>query len=393
MAAMFEELFKASLGSEPNEWTKDTLSGLGTCKGVLLFVDPAGHPIQLLQAANLRRTAQAKLLEGEPTDGPSRKTDISELTARIYYSCCYNNFQSQITYVRLAHTVFQKKAADWLQLPKPAFAAIDTNAKLPYFYVSTNPQISDQRYVYGLFANRKAAGIFCDSLNMVFGLCRNPSLLGSGNETSCPYLQMKTCPGPCVGRLTIQTYHGFVEEAVEAANGDLDTPLADRKNRMQAAAKAMNYERAKLLKDQIDTLSKLKTRDFDWTTNLSDLSVLHIDTANKVKIAGRRKHVQLYTAWKVTSEKIICLGDYDLSKKDSFENLPAMYQTAQVPVFYTNNQYEHLATLALFLFRSHRQGLWMNVTDGLPETKTLQQAIIDTFQIEQDDSAESNDAS
>ena len=60
---MDEELFDHSLHRESNEWTKDTLSGLGACKGVLLFTHADGQPIQLLQAASIRRTAQAKLLE------------------------------------------------------------------------------------------------------------------------------------------------------------------------------------------------------------------------------------------------------------------------------------------------------------------------------------------
>lgn len=385
MAPIVEELFEASLCSDGTTWTKDTLSGLPACKGVLLFTDGAGHPIQLIQAASLRRTAQAKLLEGEPSDSPTRKTDISDLTAGIYYTCCYNNFQSHITYTRLAHAIFRDKSSDWLQLPKPVFAAIDTETALPYFRISTNPKPDKKRHVFGLFPNRKSAGVFCDSLNTVFSLCRNRSLLGSGNESSCPYLQMGSCPGPCVGTLSMTTYHGFVEEAINAANGNLDDLLAERTARMQAAAAAMNYERAKLLKDQIDALSKLKGRDFDWTENMEHFSVLHIDTAGKIKVEGQRKHVQYYTAWKASAENMICLGDFDLRQPEAVESLFDMYQKTKTPVFYANSQYEHLSTLSLFLFRSHRQGLWLNVTKGLPDTQTLQQTLLEILGIERPD--------
>ncbi len=378
MKPMDEELFENSLCIESSEWTKDTLMGLPVCKGVLLFTNADGRPIQLLQAASLRRTAQAKLLGSEEeSDTPSRKTDISELTARIYYTCCYNNFQSQITYIRLAHAVFGKQAADWIQLPSPVFSVLDTNTKLPYFTVSSNPKTSETRNVFGLFPNRKAAALFCETLNTVFGLCRNPSLVGTGNEPSCPYLQMQTCPGPCVGKLAMETYRAFIEEALAVAGGDIDTALEERKQQMQTAAKSMHYERAKTLKDQIDALEKLKWSTFKWTTRLEQLAVLHIDKADKIKVEGQRKLVQQYAVWKITANGVFALGQCSLDNSESLEALLREKWDTQNSESYAANSYEHLATLSLFLFRNNVQGFW----GGLPDATALYEQLAKTFQI------------
>ncbi len=99
----YEALFQASLCIENDEWTKDTLAALPTCRGVLLFADTSGQPIQLLQAANCRRTAQARLLRDLSETGLKKKADVSDLTTVIYYICCYNHFLNQVTYTQLAH--------------------------------------------------------------------------------------------------------------------------------------------------------------------------------------------------------------------------------------------------------------------------------------------------
>lgn len=362
-----EELFQNSLCIDSHEWTKNTLSGIAASKGVLLFTNAEGRPIQLLQAASLRRTAQAKLLGHgvEESTAPSRRTDISELTARIYWTCCYNNFDSQMTYIRLAHEVFQENANDWIQLPRPAFSVIEMNATLPYFYVSSNPKTSDTRNAFGLFARRKTAGQFCETLNTVFGLCRNPALVGTGNETSCPYLQMQTCPGPCVGKLKMETYHQFVADALAVANGDIDTALAEKTGQMKTAAQSMHYERAKRLKDQIGALENLKSPAFRWTTHLEKLAVLHIDRANKIKVKGQRKHVQQYAAWKVTAKDVYALGQCSTDDQKAFNTFLKDNWNTDTCTPYAANQSEHLGALALFLFRNNRQGFWEDCSNGL----------------------------
>ena len=382
MTPIDEELFEASLCIESNEWTKDTLSSLPACKGVFLFANDLGQPIQLLQAASLRRTAQAKLLGSEDeSDTPSRKTDISELAKRLYYTCCYNNFQSQLIYTRLAHAVFKSKANDWIQLPSPAFAVLDRTMKLPYFAVSSNPKITPTRNAFGLFPSRKAAGQFCEILNTVFCLCRNPVLVGTGNEMSCPYLQMQTCPGPCVGKLKMETYQAFVGDALATACGQVDMAIQEKTGQMKTAAQSMHYERAKILKDQVDALKTLKGPVFQWTTPLDALAVLHIDKADKIKVEGQRKLVQQYAVWKITSEASHYLGQCPLDNVETIDAFLKENWAIAEAVPYASNQYEHLATLSLFLFRNNVQGFWENRSSGLPDTRAIFEKLTKQFQL------------
>ncbi len=361
----YEELFEASLCRQSDKWTKDTLSGLPTCKGVFLFADISGRPIQLLQSANLRRTVQAKLLHEEPTTS-SRKTDLSFLTARIFYITCYNYFQLQLTYIRSAHAVFQKSANNWIQLPKPSFAAIETDAYLPFLHVSENPKTHPNRKVFGLFPTRKAAAAFCETLNTIFGLCRNPSLLKSGKEASCPYLQMETCPGPCLQKKERGAYLKAVEQACLTAAGNIQSTIENLHREMIQTAQLMQFERAALLKKHSQNLEKLTRNDFRWVRDLQDLCILCMDFDTKRKVAGKNKKYQLYKAWKITATSVHELGIFVPRTPEQTASFLTHTWTQGETVVYAENTTEHLATLSLFLFRSEPPGLWLAAGQSPP---------------------------
>ena len=375
----YEELFEASLCREPDKWTKNTLSGLPTCKGVFLFADVSGQPIQLLQSANLRRTIQAKLLHEEPT-ALNRKTDISQLAAKIFYTCCYNYFQLQLTYIQFAHAVFHKSANNWIQLPRPSFAAIDTDAYLPFFYVSENPQTHVNRKVFGLFTTRKAAAEFCETLNTVFGLCRNPSLLKSGKENSCPYLQMETCPGPCLQDKEREPYLNAVEQACLTAAGKIQSEIQNLHREMIQAANSMRFEQAALLKKHSHSLENLTRNDFRWVQNLQDLCILYVDLDAKRKIAGKNKKRQRYKACKITAESVQELGIFVPRTASQTASFLAHTWDQGQKVVSAKNTAEHLATLSLFLFRSNTPGLWL-AADQTPPAKVFEE-LSETFKLD-----------
>lgn len=370
MRAFDKALFEASLCIESGEWSKETLSKLPACKAVLLLSDARDRPIQLLQAANLRRTAQARLIR-DRADTAHRKADISELAKRLFYTRCRNNFESQLTYILTAHAVFQETADDWIHLPKLSLAVIDTDACLPFFHISENPQPNGARRVFGLFPARKAAARFCTILNTVFGLCQNPVLLNTGKEATCPYLQMETCPGPCLDSGLRATYADMVRAACAAAAGQIDQTLGLLQEKMNRASQSMRFERAAVFKKQMEQLKQLTGHEFRWVQDLQDLRILHIDIGAKRKIAGKNKKQQLYQAWKLTANDVYSLGTFvPKTPQQVMSFLHRSWHRGQKIVFIPNT-HEHLAALSLFLFRSNPSGLWLNCSRDIPQNSIV----------------------
>jgi hypothetical protein len=364
MNALYEEQFDSSVVLKQNNWTQDALAGLPTCKGVLLLADPSGKPIQLLEAANCRRTAQAKLLH-EDTDPATRKTDVSDLTTVIYYTCCYNHFLSRITYTQLARAVFGKDAANWIQLPKISLAAIEMNAFLPYFYITDAQTEHHDPKRFGLFPSRKAAADFCEILNTVFVLCRNPALLKTGKEPSCPYLQMQTCPGPCLNETLRAGYAEAVHQAAQTAAGTIEIPQQQLQQQMQQASKRMEFEQAQRCKKKLDLLEKLTRPDFQYVHPLEDLCFLHIDTGPKVSIEGQKRKPQQLMWFKVTSQGAFHLGDFVPDMENSIAEFLETRWTKNLTPLPLKDRKERLSVLSLQLFKNNPSGIWIDCANGL----------------------------
>ncbi len=359
----YEELFDSSLALKQNEWTQDALLEIPTSKGVLLFVDSDHHPIQLLQAANLRRTARTKLFRQD--ESVSKKTNISELTNKISWLCCYNDFMTQTTYVRIAHVYFGKRSDNWIHLPRPCFSVIETDSYLPYFDASNNPAMSEKRIVCGPFPGRKAAAEFSKTLNSVFCLCQNPTLLKTGTESSCPYLQMLKCPKPCLDPAQKASYLNRCDKATESANGHIEFSLSALGQQMDKAANAMDFEKANELKKQIDQLKNLRKPDYRWVHNLKNLSVLHVDRTFKKPVKGQRRRIQQYQWFKIDSEAIYDLGDFSPTSRQDIDRFLEQNWTTGSTIPFPGDRREHLANLAFFLFRSKSSGLWLDCSDGI----------------------------
>lgn len=364
MSILFEEFFDSSIPCLQYQWTKDTLSDLPTCRGVLLFTNACGKPIQLLQAAGLRRTAQAKLLR-ETSEPASRKADVSDVTTAIYYTCCYNSYLSQITYTHLAHAIFANQAGNWIQLPNVSLAAIDPDSFLPFYYVSDANAEQKMQTRFGLFPTRKAALEFCEILNTVFTLCHNSRLLKSGKEQSCTYLQMQTCPGPCLNADLRQSYADAVKLSLQVTFGNVELVEQQFRQQMHQASEQMAFEQAQQCKKKLDLLKKLARPDFGHVHPLENLCFLHIDTGPKVKIEGSNRKIQQLMWFKITAEQSYHLGNCTPETEDEikcFLETNWSKDDAPLPV---QSPAEHLRILSLYLFRSNRPGIWIDCTNGI----------------------------
>ena len=235
------------------------------------------------------------------------------------------------------------------------------------------PKKDEGPKVFGLFSNRKTAALFCEILNTVFVLCRNPSLLNTGKEPSCPYLQMETCPGPCLDVTIREKYSNAVQEACDVASGEIRPTIESLHEQMSQAAQSMQFERAASLKKNIESLKKLTPYDFRWVRNLEDLCILHIDLDIKRKIAGKNKKRPLYKTYKITAKNVYELGTFvPKSPKQIMSFLNHTWNCGQ-EVSYTFKPKEHLATLSLFLFRSNQSGLWLDCTEAISKDSLFKQ--------------------
>ena len=358
---MDEGLFDGCLGIDPTlpqEELHSCLVKLPACKGVILFADGQREPIQLLIAADIRRTARARLCSGN-TEETSRRPDILTICGHIFYCRSYNDFKAALTYYRIAKKLWPGDYEDIVSLGKNVFVKIDTAAKWPCFNITSSVSKSQTEKIFGPFESRKSAAEFIKILEDVFCLCQRHELIDNPSKAaSCPYLQMEKCPGPCVGNITRDEYLELVSQAVKAAEGKQKQIQARLSEQMAALAGNMEFERASLIKHQIDKLDKLNKSSYEWTREISELKILHIDLSAKIAVKGKRKKVQSFSAFLYKNGEILEFGPFFEENSAEFYELISAESAPDHVTVDNKTQQEHLSLISSFLYRANRPGIW-----------------------------------
>lgn len=118
---------------------------------------------------------------------------------------------------------------------------------------------------FGPFAHAGALRQTISWMNREFGLrsCR-PMEPGERDYQHCSNDIIKNCTAPCIGKISREDYLARVEQACEFLHGHARDMIGAIEEEMQAAAEALDFERAAELRDMIENLRKTlrPTRQF-----------------------------------------------------------------------------------------------------------------------------------
>jgi excinuclease ABC subunit C len=112
---------------------------------------------------------------------------------------------------------------------------------------------------YGPFASAGAVNRTLNQLQKVF-LLRNCSDATLESRTRpCLLYQIKRCSAPCVGHISPEAYAGLVSDAERFLQGKTTRVQGELAREMEAAAEAMEFERAAALRDRIRALTQVQS--------------------------------------------------------------------------------------------------------------------------------------
>jgi len=380
-----EELFENSLQIDTHTQTSEALTGnkgLPTAKGVLLFADSSDVPIQLLIAANLRRTAIARLFS--QTDEPvSKRTDIAAITRKIYYTSCFNDFKSLLTYYYISRDIYPNSYKETLRLGRVSYVKIDMSAKWPCFVREERSFLRPNEKKFGPFPTRRSAAEFIKILQNAFLLCQRPRLINSRQKAaSCPYLQMSCCPSPCVGNISKEEYVEQINAAISAAGSNTQKQAGILKTRMTELSQKMEFQEAQEVKKQLQQLEKLNDRSYIWTHDLSEWGVLHIDRSAKVKLEGKRKKEQTYSAFFIRNGNICQMDPFTLDSVRQFHDRLLGMSSGSIKNEDIDSNNELMSLAAFSLYRSKPAGVWIDCSSGhIPSADQIVKAICERFDV------------
>lgn len=142
----------------------------------------------------------------------------------------------------------------------------------PYIYLTDHSDFP--RLTFHRGAKRKtgryfgpfpSAGAVRESLNILqklFRLRHCDDAFFRNRSRPCLQYQIKRCSGPCVGLIDEREYREDVDLAVMFLEGRSQAVLDIYKGHMQAAAEALDFERAARYRDQIDRLRRVQEQQY-----------------------------------------------------------------------------------------------------------------------------------
>ncbi len=248
----------------------EDLSLLPGTPAVLLFVDEAGRPVQLLTTQQLKRIVTTRLTAPEePVRG---KADLAEIVRGVRWRAVGCAFEARWWYYRLASALHPREYRDMISFGSAWFLHVDWGLPIPEIRVSERVWTLSGEFV-GPWPSHKECQTALEGLWDLFDLCRYPEQVRrSPQGARCAYAEMGRCDAPCDGSAALDAYVARVRAAWEFACSGADAWIADAAQRMKTVAAEQRYELAAQIRQQLAFACHWQQ---EWGTRVRPLAQLN----------------------------------------------------------------------------------------------------------------------
>jgi DNA polymerase III subunit epsilon len=139
-----------------------------------------------------------------------------------------------------------------------SYIKVDTANRWPTVNLARDRHNDDARY-YGPFRSTKSARDAVHLINNTLPLrtCKRSFKDGRSLGAPCIELSLKRCSGPCMGIADPEEYRRYVNLVVHYLDGDENALLPYLHERLESAARSLEYEKASRLRDDIGRANRL----------------------------------------------------------------------------------------------------------------------------------------
>ncbi len=132
-------------------------------------------------------------------------------------------------------------------------------SKEPFPRITAEFQVLDDSKYLGPYMSSFAVREMVATAQQIFRLptCNRVFPRDFGKERPCLNFHIKKCMGLCRGKISQQDYNEIIDSAVKFIKQDTDKIIEVLQQNMEEAAEELNFEKAALIRDQINAINKL----------------------------------------------------------------------------------------------------------------------------------------
>jgi len=124
----------------------------------------------------------------------------------------------------------------------------------------TRKQVQDGSQYFGPYTSVWAVHQTLDLLRKIFQYRTCDRTITGEDSRACLYYDIKLCSAPCIGKINQSEYRQMIEDLGKFLEGQTEPILQRLKNDMSLSSHKMDFEKAAVLRDQIQAIEKVVER-------------------------------------------------------------------------------------------------------------------------------------
>ena len=260
----------------------DLAAGLAAIREVLATLKPRPGVYRMLDArGEVLYVGKAKALKNRVAN----YTQVERLPLRLKRMVSQTRAMTIVTTNSEAEALLLE--AQLIKRYRPAYNVLLRDDKsFPFILLRADhafPRISKHRGArrakgnyYGPFASAGSVNVTINALQKLFLLRSCTDSFFSRRDRPCLLYQIKRCSAPCVNRITPEDYAELVGEAKDFLGGKSGAVQAKIAEQMEAAATALDFESAAMLRDRLRAATFIQGSQAINASGLGDADVFAI---------------------------------------------------------------------------------------------------------------------
>ena len=290
-----------------------------------MFKDADGKVIYVGKAANLNSRARSYF--GAP---PNLSPKIQRLVSKVQdLDFVVTNSEQEALILECnmikKHTpLYNVRLKDNKTFP---YLKIDINEDWPGVYITRRVQKDGARY-FGPFASAGSVRRTLKLLNKIFPFRTCSRRIDGKDKRPCLDYYIHRCLGPCIGAARREEYRDVINQVILFLQGKQDLILRELNGRMKAAAQQLQFEKAALLRDQINAIEKVLEGQRIALTLQGEKDVIGLAQNEQ------QAYVELFS---IRDNKLISQDHFTM--EGTREESPSQVMTSFVKQYYTSASY------------------------------------------------------
>jgi excinuclease ABC subunit C len=196
-----------------------------------------------------------------------------------------------------------------------------TNEPYPQVY-STRQVIKDGSKYFGPYTSVKSMKSALRMINQIFKIrsCKydiNELTIAKKKYKLCLDYHINKCDGPCEGLISEREYNEMVQEVIKLLRGKTDDLIKELETKMQKASSALDFEKAGEIRDKLEQLKTISSKQKIVSNDFIDRDVISI---------AYEDNDSACSIFNIRSGKLVGKKQLRLSLKGG-EDLPEIYNS------------------------------------------------------------------